>query len=233
MKLSTLRLKSIANIFLISSVPLVSWSSLEPNNFKPNVKTFFFLCLGLFIFGLGESVLVVSEYGVTPWTVLAEGVAKKIDIGIGLSTFIISCIVLIFWLPLKLKPGFGTLMNILIIAMTMGGTIPFLYFLNDFFNGLFLSFLGTMLVGFGSGIYLIANLGPGTRDGLMTGISKKYNKPISLIRFTIEFCVVFFGWVLGGTLGIGTIIFAIFIGPFVSLSLKIVFFLNRKTKLLI
>ena len=233
MKFSNLNLKSISNIFLISSVPLVSWSSIKPNNFKPKFKTFFFLCLGLFIFGLGESVLVVSEYGVTPWTVLAEGVAKKINIGIGLSTFIISCIVLIFWLPLKLKPGFGTLMNILIIAMTMGGTIPFLYFLNDFFNGLFLSFLGTMLVGFGSGIYLIANLGPGTRDGLMTGISKKYNKPISLIRFTIEFCVVFFGWILGGTLGIGTIIFAIFIGPFVSLSLKIVFYLNRKTKLLI
>ena len=230
MKFSNLSLKSISKIFLISSVPLVSWSSKKPNNFKPKLKTFFFLCLGLFIFGLGESVLVVSEYGVTPWTVLAEGVAKKIDIGIGLSTFIISCIVLIFWLPLKLKPGFGTLMNILIIAMTMGGTIPFLYFLNDFFNGLFLSFLGTMLVGFGSGIYLIANLGPGTRDGLMTGISKKYNKPISLIRFTIEFCVVFFGWILGGTLGIGTIIFAIFIGPFVSLSLKIVFFLNRKTQ---
>ena len=230
MKFSTLSLKSISKIFLISSVPLVSWSSIKPNNFKPKLKTFFFLCLGLFIFGLGESVLVVSEYGVTPWTVLAEGVAKKIDIGIGLSTFIISCIVLIFWLPLKLKPGFGTLMNILIIAMTMGGTIPFLYFLNDTFNGLFLSFLGTMLVGFGSGIYLIANLGPGTRDGLMTGISKKYNKPISLIRFTIEFCVVFFGWILGGTLGIGTIIFAIFIGPFVSLSLKIVFFLNRKTQ---
>ena len=229
MKFSNLSLKSISKIFLISSVPLVSWSSIKPNNFKPKFKTFFFLCLGLFIFGLGESVLVVSDYGVTPWTVLAEGVAKKIDIGIGLSTFIISCIVLIFWLPLKLKPGFGTLMNILIIAMTMGGTIPFLYFLNDFFNGLILSFLGTMLVGFGSGIYLIANLGPGTRDGLMTGISKKYNKPISLIRFTIEFCVVFFGWILGGTLGIGTIIFAIFIGPFVSLSLKIVFFLNRKT----
>ena len=230
MKFSNLSLKSISKIFLISSVPLVSWSSIKPNNFKPKFKTFFFLCLGLFIFGLGESVLVVSDYGVTPWTVLAEGVAKKIDIGIGLSTFIISCIVLIFWLPLKLKPGFGTLMNILIIAMTMGGTIPFLYFLNDFFNGLFLSFLGTMLVGFGSGIYLIANLGPGTRDGLMTGISKKYNKPISLIRFTIEFCVVFFGWILGGTLGIGTIIFAIFIGPFVSLSLKIVFFLNRETQ---
>ena len=90
-----------------------------------------------------------------------------------------------------------------------------------------MSFFGNLLVGFGSGIYLIANLGPGTRDGLMTGISKNYNKPISLIRFSIEFLVVFFGWLLGGTLGIGTIIFAVFIGPFVSLSLKLVAFLKK------
>ena len=95
------------------------------------------------------------------------------------------------------------------------------------FHPIFLSFFGTLLVGFGSGIYLIANLGPGTRDGLMTGISKNYNKPISLIRFSIEFSVVFLGWLLGGTLGIGTIIFAVFIGPFVSLSLKLVAFLKK------
>ena len=219
--------KLLFKIFLISRVPLVSWSSLKPNNLKPKIKTFFFLCLGLFIFGLGESILVVSQYGVTPWTVLAEGVAKKIDIGIGLSTFIISIIVLIFWLPLKLKPGLGTVMNIFIIAMTMGSTIPLLHFLNNIFNGLFLSFLGTMLIGFGSGIYLIANLGPGTRDGLMTGISNKYDKPISLVRFSIEFSVVLLGWILGGTLGIGTLIFAVFIGPSVSLSLKIVSFVNK------
>ena len=130
-------------------------------------------------------------------------------------------------MPLKLKPGLGTIMNIIIIALTMGGTIPFLYFLNNFFNPVFLSFFGTLLVGFGSGIYLIANLGPGTRDGLMTGISKNYNKPISLIRFSIEFLVVFLGWLLGGTLGIGTIIFAVFIGPFVSFSLKLVAFLKK------
>ena len=220
-------LKSFFNIFLVSSVPLVSWSSSKPNNLKPTTKTFIFLCLGLFIFGLGESILVVSQYGVTPWTVLAEGIAKKIDVGIGLSTFIVSVFVLILWLPLNLKPGLGTVMNIIIIAMTMGGTIPLLYFLNNFFNGLFLSFLGTFLVGFGSGIYLIANLGPGTRDGLMTGISKKFNKPISLVRFSIEFFVVILGWILGGTLGIGTLIFAIFIGPSVSLSLKIVTILNK------
>jgi uncharacterized membrane protein YczE len=223
MNFLNLNLKSFLKVFLVSSVPLVAWSSSKPNNLKPSIKTFIILCMGLFIFGLGESILVVSQYGVTPWTVLAEGFAKKIDVGIGLSTFIISVIVLILWLPLRLKPGLGTVMNIFIIAITMGGTIPFLYILNDFFNGLFLSFL----VGFGSGIYLIANLGPGTRDGLMTGISKKYNKPISLVRFSIEFFVVFLGWVLGGTLGIGTLIFAIFIGPSVSLSLKIVSFLNK------
>ena len=113
-------------------------------------------------------------------------------------------------------------MNIIIIALTMGGAIPLLYFLNEIFNPIFLSFFGTWLVGLGSGIYLIANLGPGTRDGLMTGLSKKYGKPISIIRFSIEFFVVFIGWLLGGTLGIGTIIFAVFIGPFVALSLKTV-----------
>jgi uncharacterized membrane protein YczE len=118
-------------------------------------------------------------------------------------------------------------MNILIIAITMGVSIPLLSFLNDIFNGLFLSFFGTLLVGFGSGIYLIANLGPGTRDGLMTGISKKYNKPISLVRFSIELLVVFLGWMLGGTLGIGTIVFAVFIGPSVSLSLKLISYLNK------
>ena len=178
MNFLNLNLKSFLKIFLVSSVPLVSWSSSKPNNLKPSIKTFTILCMGLFIFGLGESILVVSQYGVTPWTVLAEGFAKKIDIGIGLSTFIVSVIVLFLWLPLKLKPGLGTVMNIFIIAMTMGSTIPFLYFLNNFFNGLFLSFLGTFIVGFGSGIYLIANLGPGTRDGLMTGISKKYNNTL-------------------------------------------------------
>ena len=100
-------------------------------------------------------------------------------------------------------------------------------FLNSIFHPLFLSFLGTFLVGFGSGIYLISNLGPGTRDGLMTGISNKFCKPISLVRFSIELIVVLIGWILGGTLGVGTIIFAVFIGPFVSISLKLVSFIHK------
>ena len=227
MKIISSSITFISRAFTITSVPITSWSSQKPNIIVPKFETFLFLCLGLFLFGLGESILVVSQNGVTPWTVLAEGVAKKVNIGIGLSTFIISCFVLVFWIPLKLKPGLGTIMNIIIIALTMGGAIPFLYFLNDFFNPTFLSFFGTLLVGFGSGIYLIANLGPGARDGLMTGVSKKYKRPISLVRFSIEFLVVLVGWLLGGTLGIGTIIFAVFIGPFVALSLRIVALLKE------
>ena len=217
----------VSKAFFIRSVPITSWSARKSDIIFPKFRTFFFLCLGLFLFGLGESVLVVSLNGVTPWTVLAEGVAKKVNIGIGLSTFIISCIVLIFWIPLKLKPGLGTIMNIIIIALTMGAAIPFLYFLNEIFSPTFLSFFGTWLVGFGSGIYLISNLGPGTRDGLMTGISKRFYKPLSFVRLSIEFIVVFIGWLLGGTLGIGTIIFAVFIGPFVVLNLKIVALLKN------
>lgn len=227
MRFPKINLKAISNIFLISSVPLVSWSSKKANNFKPKFLTLSYLCLGLLIFGLGESLLVVSAYGVAPWTVLAEGVAKKINVGIGLSTFLISVVVFALWIPLKLKPGIGTIMNILIIALTMGISIPLLSFLNNILNGLTLAILGTLFVGFGSGIYLIANLGPGTRDGLMTGLSKKYTKPISLVRLSIELSVIFLGWSLGGTLGIGTVIFAVFIGPSVVLSLRIISFLNK------
>ena len=215
-------LKLISKIFFITSVPKTTWSSHKPDSIKPKLETFFFLCFGLFLFGLGESILVISQNGVTPWTVLAEGIAKEFDIGVGLSTFYISCAVLILWFPLKLKPGLGTIMNIIIIALTMGVLIPLIQFFNEIFNPLFLSISGTFIVAFGSGIYLIANLGPGTRDGLMTGIAKNLDKPISLIRFSIEFFIVFLGWLLGGTFGVGTIIFAIFIGPFISLSLKLV-----------
>ena len=222
MKIFNYDLKFFSKIFLISSVPVTSWSAPKPNIFFPKIETFFFLFLGLFLFGLGESILVVSQNGVTPWTVLAEGVANKVNIGIGLSTFIISCIVLIFWLPLKLKPGLGTIMNIIIIALTMGAIIPFLYFLNEIFNPLFLSFFGTLLVGFGSGIYLIANLGPGTRDGLMTGFQRVSGLPIAWVRAFIELTIISIGWKLGGTIGLATLIFAFGIGPAVSLSLNII-----------
>ena len=208
-------------IFLsIKSVPKTSWSSDTPLNFKPRLKTFILLCLGLSLFGFGESLLIHSTIGVSPWTVLAEGLSLKLNWSVGFATFIVSVLVLSTWIFLKQKPGLGTLLNIIIIA----GMIDISLFLFDFSTDSYLlniltGILGVLFVGLGSGIYLIANLGPGPRDGLMTGLQRITNFPIAWVRASIEISVVIFGWILGGTVGLGTLIFAFGIGPAVALGL--------------
>jgi uncharacterized membrane protein YczE len=208
-------------IFLsIKSVPKTSWSSDTPLNFKPRLKTFILLCLGLSLFGFGESLLIHSTIGVSPWTVLAEGLSLKLNWSVGFATFIVSVIVLSTWIFLKQKPGLGTLLNIIIIA----GMIDISLFLFDFSTNSYLlniltGILGVLFVGLGSGIYLIANLGPGPRDGLMTGLQRITNFPIAWVRASIEISVVILGWILGGTVGLGTLIFAFGIGPAVALGL--------------
>ena len=208
-------------IFLsIKSVPKTSWSSDTPLNFKPRLKTFILLCLGLSLFGFGESLLIHSTIGVSPWTVLAEGLSLKLNWSVGFATFIVSVLVLSTWIFLKQKPGLGTLLNIIIIA----GMIDVSLFLFDFSTNSYLlniltGILGVLFVGLGSGIYLIANLGPGPRDGLMTGLQRITNFPIAWVRASIEISVVIFGWILGGTVGLGTLIFAFGIGPAVALGL--------------
>ena len=208
-------------IFLsIKSVPKTSWSSDTPLNFKPRFKTFILLCLGLSLFGFGESLLIHSTIGVSPWTVLAEGLSLKLNWSVGFATFIVSVLVLSTWIFLKQKPGLGTLLNIIIIA----GMIDISLFLFDFSTNSYLlniltGILGVLFVGLGSGIYLIANLGPGPRDGLMTGLQRITNFPIAWVRASIEIFVVILGWILGGTVGLGTLIFAFGIGPAVALGL--------------
>ena len=208
-------------IFLsIKSVPKTSWSSDTPLNFKPRLKTFILLCLGLSLFGFGESLLIHSTIGVSPWTVLAEGLSLKLNWSVGFATFIVSVLVLSTWIFLKQKPGLGTLLNIIIIA----GMIDVSLFLFDFSTNSYLlniltGILGVLFVGLGSGIYLIANLGPGPRDGLMTGLQRITHFPIAWVRASIEISVVILGWILGGTVGLGTLIFAFGIGPAVALGL--------------
>ena len=208
-------------IFLsIKSVPKTSWSSDTPLNFQPRLKTFILLCLGLSLFGFGESLLIHSTIGVSPWTVLAEGLSLKLNWSVGFATFIVSVLVLSTWIFLKQKPGLGTLLNIIIIA----GMIDVSLFLFDFSTNSYLlniltGILGVLFVGLGSGIYLIANLGPGPRDGLMTGLQRITNFPIAWVRASIEISVVILGWILGGTVGLGTLIFAFGIGPAVALGL--------------
>ena len=212
----------------IKNVPTVSWSSDRPLNFKPKIKTLFFLVIGLTIFGFGESLLIHSAIGLSPWVVLAEGLKFYFNWSIGFAMFASSVGVLLFWLPLKQQPGVGTILNILVIA----GTIELSMYLFDFstdsnFINLIVGSVGVVMVGFGSGIYLTANLGPGPRDGLMTGLQRVTQYPIAWVRVCIEVSVVGIGWVLGGTVGIGTLLFAFGIGPAVALGLYLVAKVNK------
>ena len=206
----------------IKNIPKVYWSSNNSFNLKPKFSTSFFLILGLTIFGFGEGLLILSTTGNSPWSVLAEGISNISNLSIGASTFLISVTVLFFWIFLKQKPGLGTIFNIIIISVMIDVT---LYFFDAPSSMLFkyaLAIFSVILVGLGSGIYLVANLGPGPRDGLMTGLTKITNLPIALVRACLEISVVIAGWYLGGTVGVGTLIFALGIGPCVALGLYLV-----------
>jgi len=206
----------------IKKIPKTNWSSKYPFNFKPKISTFLFLCFGLILFGIGEGLLIVSLSGASPWSVLAQGISLNVNYSIGVITFIISIIVLIIWIPLKQKPGMGTILNALIIAAMIDLCINFVPSPESYISQIILALIAVLTVGIGGGIYLVANLGPGPRDGLMIGLQKVSNLPIAAVRAFIEISVVSIGWYLGGTVGIGTLLFAFGIGPAVALGLYLV-----------
>ena len=206
----------------IKKIPEVSWSSKNPFNIKPKFSSLFFLCLGLTFFGLGEGLLIVSNSGASPWSVLAQGISLNVNLSIGVITFIISITVLLFWIPLRQKPGIGTILNALIIAVMIDICIKFVPTPENYYSQLLLAFIAVLIVGLGGGIYLVANLGAGPRDGLMVGLQKKTNLPIATVRAFLEISVVSIGWYLGGTVGPGTLLFAFGIGPAVALGLYLV-----------
>jgi len=189
------------------------------------ISIFFFLFLGLFLFGLGEGLLIVSYTGASPYSVLAQGISLYVDFSIGAITLFISVGVLLFWIPLNQKPGIVTILNALIIALMIDICIKFVPTPENYISQLILAVTAVLSVGLGGGIYLVANLGAGPRDGLMVGLQKKTNLPIAAVRATLEITVVTIGWYLGGTVGAGTLLFAFGIGPAVALGLFIV----RKT----
>ena len=206
----------------IKNIPKVNWSSEKPYNFKPKFSTFFFLCFGLTLFGLGEGLLIISLTGASPWSVLAQGISLNVNLSIGTITFLISIAVLILWIPLGQKPGMGTIFNALIIAFMIDLCIKFVPVPSTYFNQIILAIVSVITVGIGGGIYLVSNLGAGPRDGLMIGLQKVTNLPIAAVRATLEITVVSVGWYLGGTVGIGTLLFAFGIGPCVALGLYII-----------
>ena len=221
------KLKGVYNIkfsyrFLrLKNVPSLFWTSPKALTFKPPLISLFFLIIGLMLFGLGEALLIAAGLGVSPWTVLAQGITNLTGWTVGFATFITSFFVLICWIPLKEKPGIGTILNAIIIALVLDLLLPFL----PTFNNSLLNFaevvLGVFITGLGGGIYLIANLGPGPRDGLMTGLQKVTNLPMAWVRSGIELTATALGWTLGGTVGFGTVLFALGIGPSVAASMHI------------
>ena len=206
----------------IKKIPKVNWSSEKPLNFKPKFSTFFFLCFGLSLFGLGEGLLIVSFTGASPWSVLAQGISLNVNLSIGTITLLISIVVLLLWIPLRQRPGMGTILNALIIAIMIDLCIKYVPTPSNYIYQLILAVISVIMVGIGGGIYLVSNLGAGPRDGLMIGLQKITNFPIAVVRATLEISVVSIGWYLGGTVGVGTLLFAFGIGPCVALGLFLV-----------
>ena len=218
----------LSRVFTIKKVPNVSWSSEFPLNTKPKLSTLIMLVIGLFLFGLGEAIIIGSGSGVSPWTVLAQGISSKTDLSIGVATFLISIFILIFWVPLKQIPGIGTILNAIIIASAIDLTLGFIPKPELIYLKILQASFGILIVGIGSGIYLASNLGPGPRDGLMIGLQQKTNTSIPLIRTIIEITAVTVGWFLGGIVGIGTILFVFGIGPCVGVGLTLVEKVSKK-----
>jgi len=206
----------------IKNVPKVSWSSDKPLNLKPKISSLIFLCFGLTLFGVGEGLLIVSVAGASPWSVLAQGIYLNVGFSVGVITILISVGVLIFWIPLNQRPGIGTVLNALIIGLMIDVCIKFVPTPENYVSQLLLAIVAVLTVGLGGGIYLVANLGAGPRDGLMIGLQQKTSLPIAAVRAFLEITVMSIGWYLGGTVGVGTLLFAFGIGPAVALGLFLV-----------
>ena len=179
------------------------------------------LIFGLMIFGIGEAFLVVTSLGNSPWVVLSEGISLNSNLNIGESTFLVSVVVLLLWIPLRQKPGFGTLANIVVIAASIElGLLIIPTVENIYFKYIYVLF-GIALVGIGSALYITCGLGTGPRDGLMTGLHYKTGVRVGRVRLGIEVVALSIGAFLGGSLGIGTALFALLIGQSVAISLGV------------
>ena len=202
-------------------VPTTWWSATDPMSTRPPARTLLILIVGLWIFGTGDAILIAAGIGNTPWTVLAEGIALNINWSVGQATFLVSVLVLFLWIPLKEKPGIGTILNAIIISVAIEVMVPLLPVPDSHTMAVAEVLIGVLLIGIGSGIYLTANLGPGPRDGWMTGLQKASGIPIARVRVVIEVSVLALGVLRGGTFREGTILFALLIGPVVAICLNL------------
>jgi uncharacterized membrane protein YczE len=188
------------------------------SRWRPTPRQLAQVLVGLWIFGVGEALLVASELGNSPWTVLAEGVSKHTPLSIGGATLAIAVVVLLCWIPLSEKPGLGTVLNL--IGLSIDVTLELLPAIDSLAARGAAALGGIAVVGLGSGLYLTAALGPGPRDGLMTGLHARNGWPLAAVRTGIELTAVTAGFLLGGTVGVGSLLFALLIGHAVSFGVR-------------
>ena len=201
------------------TVPITPWRANSRWDLSP--LRIFILFFGLAIFGLGDSLFIQAGIGNAPWTVFAEGLTYKTGMSIGFATFVISVFVLLLWIPLRERPGFGTLANIVLIASFIEIGTHLFPVANSFAVGIAYNFIGISLVGIGSALYITCGLGPGPRDGAMTGLHYRTGVRVGRVRMAIEVTVLVIGFLMGGTVGVGTALFALLIGQSVAISLGI------------
>lgn len=206
------------------TIPQTSWRAAHRWDLSP--RRVLILFFGLAIFGLGDALLIQSNIGNAPWTVFAEGLAEHTGLFIGWATAITSVFVLLIWIPLREQPGFGTISNIVLIALFIEVGIHVFPEQDNYLLGVLFALTGIALVGAGSALYITCGLGPGPRDGAMTGLHRVTGVRVSRVRLAIEVTVLLAGWLLGGTVGLGTLLFALLIGNSMAISLG---FLARQT----
>ncbi len=195
---------------------------------RPKIKPIARLVLGLYLFGLGLAMMIHSGLGVAPWDVLGQGLQNQTGWSFGVTTTIISGAVLLLWIPIRQRPGLGTIVNAVSIGPFADLSKPLMPETVGFLANLGLMLLGLLVVALGSGLYLSAGLGGGPRDGLMVGLTRVTGIPFWIIRTSCESLVLGSGWLLGGTVGLGTAVFAVGIGYLSQISMKIFGFDPKK-----
>ena len=223
---------SLRNILRPSkTIPSTSWradTTWGLINGNQSLQRFLILIFGLTLFGIGEAFLVVTSLGNSPWVVLSEGISLNSNLNIGQATFFVSLVVLFLWIPLKQKPGFGTLANIVVIAAAIELGLLIIPEVNNLALKVFYVLFGILLVGIGSALYITCGLGTGPRDGLMTGLHYRTGVRVGRVRLGIEVVALTTGALLGGSLGVGTALFALLIGQSVAISLGVLSRLTSK-----
>ena len=208
------------------TVPITPWRA--NSRWDLSISRVFILFFGLAIFGLGDALVVQSNLGNAPWTVFAQGLSLKSGLSLGWATFVTGCLVLLIWIPLRERPGFGTLSNIVIISAAIEFGVSIFPLQETLIGGLASALIGIALVGIGSALYITCGLGPGPRDGAMTGIHQRTGIRVGRVRMGIEVTVLIVGAILGGQVGLGTALFALLIGQSVAISFGIVARLTSK-----